>query len=491
MGLRPDGISITLQELGQQMQRSTYADAVITGITHDSRQVRAGDLFVAIPGLDHHGISFLEQAIANGAVAVASDAVGVAAAQALGIPTLLLEEPRTDMALAAATVYGRPQDKLCLVGVTGTNGKTTVTHILKSLLQDAGHQVGMIGTLGSFINEQSLPSTRTTPESTDLFGLFAVMAQQGVDTVVMEVSSHALELGRVDHVIFDVAVFTNLTQDHLDFHGDMQSYFDAKHKLFAPDRCRSAVVCVDDAWGKSLADQMHVPTQTVSLHEGADWVATNRKSMAGKTTFEIAHEGRTMAECSINLLGDFNVTNALQSLVVCRELGLDFDLLITSAQEIRPVPGRLELVPFAIDRFAVVDYAHTPDAVEKVLTELRKQSPARIITVIGCGGDRDALKRPLMGRMAGNLSDIVIVTDDNPRSEVPADIRAQVLAGIVDSTSLEIADRRDAIRQALSMAGPGDIVAVLGKGHESGQEVAGVIHPFNDVDVVRQEASRV
>jgi len=491
MGLRPDGISISLQAVGEKAQRSTHLDATISGITHDSRQVQPGDLFVAIPGLDHHGIRFLDQALANGAVAVASDADGIAVAAELGIPTLLLEAPRSDMALVAATVYGHPQRQLSIVGVTGTNGKTTVTHIVRSFLQDAGQQVGMIGTLGSFINEEPVPSSRTTPESTDLFALFAVMAQRNVDTVVMEVSSHALELGRVDHVMFDVAVFTNLTQDHLDFHGDMQSYFAAKQKLFTSDRCRSAVVCVDDVWGQTLADQIDVPTQTVSRSGNhANWAAVGCSSSAGQTTFVIEHDGQPMANCSINMLGDFNVANALEALVVGQELGLDLESLLKSARNIRRVPGRLEMVPISAESFAVVDYAHTPDAVEKVLSELRKQSPKRIITIVGCGGDRDALKRPHMGRIASELSDIVIVTDDNPRSENPQDIRAQVLAGIPNTTALEIADRREAIRSALALAGPGDIVAVLGKGHESGQEVAGVIHPFNDVDVVREEVQR-
>lgn len=486
---RPTGISITLSEVGEQMQRDTTLDAVLNGVTHDSEQVQAGDLFVAIAGLDHHGIKFLEQALANGAVAVASDAEGVAVARASGIPTLLLEQPRSDMALAAAIVYGHPQKKLKIVGVTGTNGKTTVTHIVKSFLQDAQRTVGMIGTLGSFINDEPVPSRRTTPEATELFALFALMAQRNVDTVVMEVSSHALELGRVDHVMFDVAVFTNLTQDHLDFHGDMQSYFEAKSKLFTPEHCRTAVVCIDDAWGRTLADQSLVPVQTVSRNgEAANWVASECVSGSGRTTFAITHDGNELESGTINMLGDFNVVNALEAMVVGRELGLDYSTLLASAEHIRPVPGRLEVVNVASDFFSVVDYAHTPDAVEKVLTELRKQSPKKIITVIGCGGDRDALKRPHMGRMASEFSDIVIVTDDNPRTEVPSDIRAQVLAGISGGNALEIADRREAIREALSLAGSGDIVAVLGKGHELGQEVHGVIYPFNDVEVLMQEA---
>ena len=491
MGLRPDGISISLSDLGKQIQRATSLDALITGVTHDSRQVQSGDLFVAISGLDHHGIKFLDQALANGAVAVASDASGVAVAGELGIPTLLLEDARSDMALVAASIYGHPQKHMRIVGVTGTNGKTTVTHIVKSFLQDAGQKVGMIGTLGSFVDDEPVPSTRTTPESTDLFALLAIMAQRSVDVVVMEVSSHALELGRVDHVMFDVAVFTNLTQDHLDFHGDMQSYFDAKYKLFTPERCASAVVCVDDVWGKQLSEQISVPTQTVSLSDlGATWRAKHVSSGAGQTTFEIEHDGQPRAKCAINLLGDFNVANALEALVVCQELGFELDSLIRSALNIRPVPGRLEIIALAEASFAVVDYAHTPDAVEKVLTQLRKQSPQRIITVIGCGGDRDALKRPHMGRIAGDLSDVVIVTDDNPRLEVPAEIRAAVLAGVTRSTAIEIADRREAIREALKIAGPGDIVAVLGKGHELGQEIQGMVHPFNDVTVIREESQR-
>jgi len=473
------------------MQRATNLDALIHGVTHDSQQVQPGDLFVAVPGLDVHGMEFIEQAMLSGAVAVASDEAGVEFARQRDIPTLLLEQPRSDMALASATIYGHPQRKLTLIGVTGTNGKTTVTHIMKSLLQDSGRSVGMIGTLGSFANDESLPSKRTTPESPDLFALFAMMVQRNIDTVVMEVSSHALELGRVDHVIFDVAIFTNLTQDHLDFHSDMQSYFAAKSKLFTPERCRSAVICVDDAWGQTLAEQVNIPKQTVSIAgNAADWSVRDIESEVGKSSFTLTHAGEGVMSCEINLLGDFNVCNSVEAVVACSEIGLSTESLWQDARHIRPVPGRLERVPTDAPYLALVDYAHTPDAVEKVLTELRKQSPRRIITVLGCGGDRDSAKRPHMGRMASELSDLVVVTDDNPRSEVPEEIRSAVMGGITLGNAMEIADRREAIRHALSLAGPGDIVAVLGKGHELGQEIGGVIYPFSDAVVIREEASR-
>jgi len=491
MILRPEGCSISLVDLGRDMQRATNLDALIQGVTHDSQQVQPGDLFVAVPGLDVHGMTFIEQAMSSGAVAVASDEAGVEFAQQRGIPTLLLEQPRSDMALAAATIYDHPQRKLTLIGVTGTNGKTTVTHIMKSLLQDSGRSVGMIGTLGSFANDESLPSKRTTPESPDLFALFAMMVQRNIDTVVMEVSSHALELGRVDHVLFDVAIFTNLTQDHLDFHSDMQSYFAAKAKLFTPERCRSAVICVDDVWGRTLAEQADVPIQTVSIAGNpADWSVVDISSEVGKSSFTLTHTPDDSMNCEINLLGDFNVCNSVEAVVACSEIGLNIESLWQDARHIRPVPGRLERVPIDAPYLALVDYAHTPDAVEKVLTELRKQSPRRIITVLGCGGDRDSAKRPHMGRMASELSDLVVVTDDNPRSEVPAEIRTAVLAGITLGNAMEIADRREAIRHALSLAGAGDIVAVLGKGHELGQEIDGVVYPFSDAVVIREEANR-
>ena len=491
MNLRPDDCSISLVDLGLDMQRTTSLDALIHGVIHDSQQVQPGDLFVAVPGLDVHGMAFIDQAILSGAVAVASDQAGVEFAQQRGVPTLLLEQPRSDMALAAATIYGHPQRKLTLIGVTGTNGKTTVTHIMKSLLQDSGRSVGMIGTLGSFANDESLPSKRTTPESPDLFALFAMMVQRNVDTVVMEVSSHALELGRVDHVMFDVAVFTNLTQDHLDFHSDMQSYFAAKSKLFTPERCRTAVVCVDDAWGRTLAEHASVPMQTVSIAgNSADWSVENISSEVGKSSFTLTPAQGAAMNCEINLLGDFNVCNSVEAVIACSEIGLSFESLWQDARHIRPVPGRLERVAIDTPYLALVDYAHTPDAVEKVLTELRKQSPRRIITVLGCGGDRDSAKRPHMGRIASELSDLVVVTDDNPRSEVAADIRTAVLAEITLGNAVEIGDRRKAIRHALSLAGPNDIVAVLGKGHELGQEIDGVVYPFSDALVIREEASR-
>lgn len=503
LGQRPQGISNSLIDLGIEIDCLVHGEVTVTGISHDSSNIQPGDIFVAVPGMQKHGIDYLAQAIDRGAVAVASDERGVEIAAALQIPTITLKNVRSDMAALASAVYDHPERLLQLVGVTGTNGKTTTTHIMRSLLMGSGRSVGLIGTLGSFVNDHSIPSLRTTPESTDLYGLLAVMVQQGVDTVVMEVSSHALVLERVSGLLFDVAIFTNLTQDHLDFHGDMESYFAAKASLFTQSRCRHAVVCVDDAWGRTLANSISVPLETFSIQgHVADWstgaihtTQTTSHFTLTSNSVDVSTTSEKSLDCEINMIGNYNVANAVAAYLGCLQLGCPPTVVREQLVSLPPVPGRLQTVKIAPDVVAVVDYAHTPDAVEKVLRELRSQLQGRIITVLGCGGDRDPLKRPVMGNVAASLSDTLIVTDDNPRSENPAAIRAQILAGIEADVSvesghvMEIGDRTLAIRKAIRLATPGDVIAVLGKGHEQGQEIDGVVHPFHDVTVILQEAS--
>lgn len=480
----------SVAKIGASLNFQVNGDVEITGVTHDSRSATAGDLYIAIPGLTQHGISFAKQAIENGAVAIASDKHGCEIAGELGVPWILLQNPRLDMASIAAEFYGHPELKLKMIGVTGTNGKTTIAQMLRVLLTSAGHKVGVIGTLGSFVGDLEIPSKRTTPESADLFALLAQMVAEGADTVCMEVSSHALELHRVAGINFDVAVFTNLTQDHLDFHGTMADYFAAKEKLFTDGRCQIAVIDSDDEWGLKLISSSDAQ-QVVTVGANGAWKISNvSTNLSGNTAFDLTTPSEHFA-VTIPMYGQFNAKNAALCLAVCESLGLDPKTVKDALANLPQVPGRMQLVANNNGALAFVDYAHTPDAVEKVLTELLLAKPAKLITVVGCGGDRDPSKRSIMGQIAAQLSDVVVITDDNPRSESPAHIRSEVFSGTLGQPAqvIEIGDRREAISYAISVATAGDVVAVLGKGHEVGQEVNGVVTDFDDVKVIREVIS--
>jgi len=486
MIIRPNTPAVRLSTVAQvtgSILRGTDVD--VRGITHDSRAVQPGDLYVAIPGFTRHGIDFVDEALALGAVAIASDSEGISKVEA-PVPTLTMQSPRLDMALAAAEIYDHPDRQLTMIGVTGTNGKTTVTHLIGSLMLAAGKSVGLIGTVGTFIDNETIPSSRTTPESTDLFALLAVMRERGVEVVAMEVSSHALTLSRVGGIVFDQALFTNLSQDHLDFHHDMDSYFAAKATLFSRESTRHAIVCVDDEWGIKLSRSLSYAH--VSVGRNADVNVSDVSLVGGSTRFTLTATNGHSISCEVPLLGAFNATNAAMALTCVNALGIDMGMAVSSLRNVRQIPGRFELFSAPNHARVVVDYAHTPDAVEKVLGVLKATQPERIITVVGCGGDRDAAKRPLMGKVAAANSDVVFVTDDNPRSEMPSAIRTAVLSGTIGFTAevYEVADRRDAIVQAIRMAGQHDVVAILGKGHELGQEVSGVVTPFDDREIVRE-----
>jgi len=489
---RPKTNGSELSQLASLVSGKYSNDIKVFGITHDSRSVQPGDLYVALRGENNHGIDFMDEAISNGAAAIASDSFGAEIAKQQALPVLELVNAREDMALIAAKIYDNPESKLVLTGVTGTNGKTTTTHILRSIFRDAGKHVGVIGTLGTYLDDEYLPGARTTPESTDLYAILALMVERGITHVFMEVSSHALALHRVTGIKFDVAVFTNLTQDHLDFHGSMENYFAAKALLFTSEFSRQAVICTDDNWGVKLATESQIPVVTIGRN--GDWKTSPAISnSSGLTTQKIDVEKFDSISLVINMLGSFNATNAACALVVGQILGLPVDAILDSLRKVQPIPGRLEKVSIASAGTVFVDYAHTPDAVATVLTVIRDANPEKIITVLGCGGDRDSTKRPLMGKVASELSDIVFVTDDNPRSEEPAEIRKSVLDGAGKGTAqvFEVADRRVAIFQALKLARDGDVIAILGKGHETGQEISGEVFPFDDRIVVRQESENV
>jgi UDP-N-acetylmuramoyl-L-alanyl-D-glutamate--2,6-diaminopimelate ligase len=468
------------------------AGAAVTGMSLDSRRVRPGDLYAAIPGSQVHGIAHLPAALAAGAVAVLTDAAGSADVP-VDVPVVVVPRPRAVLGAVAAEVYGRPAEALRMIGVTGTQGKTTTTRLLESGLTGAGVPGAVIGTVGTRVLGTDVPSALTTPEAPDLHGLLALMVERGVEACAMEVSSHALVQGRVDGIVFDVAVFLNLGRDHLDFHRDMEDYFAAKASLFTEARARTGLVDVDGEWGRRLLAQAEIPLRTLSVVAGdADWRAFDIDLTPTGSRFRIAGPDGCEVAAGCPIAGAFNVANTLAAVAAAAGAGYDAAAVAAAIAASGGVPGRLERVDEGQDFEVVVDFAHKPDAIEAALATLRPLTEGKLIVVLGAGGDRDAGKRPLMGRIAAAGADVLVVTDDNPRSEDPATIRAEILDGTRDAraTVLEIGDRRAAIADALARAQRGDVVLIAGKGHETGQEIAGVVHPFDDRTVVREELRR-
>jgi len=467
-------------------------DVVVTGLSLSSQRVAPGDLYAALPGARAHGAAYADDAVAAGAVAVLTDADG--AARVTQAPALVVERPRAVLGDLAARVYGNPAEHLTLLAVTGTQGKTTTTRLAESGLRGSGTTSAVIGTVGTRIAGTNVKTALTTPEAPDLHALFAVMREHNVTACAMEVSSHALVMGRVDGVVFDVAAFTNLGRDHLDFHKDVEDYFAAKASLFTPERARRGLVNLDDAYGRRLLDEASIPLRTFSaLGNDADWRAVDVALAPDGATFEVEGPDGLRFPAGVPLAGDFNVANALCAIAATGEAGLDPAAVAAGIADGAGVPGRLERVDVGQGWLAIVDYAHKPDAVTAALEALRPLTPGRLIVVIGAGGDRDPGKRPLMGEIAARLSDLLVVTDDNPRTEDPGAIRAAVLAGVPDDARadvVEVGDRREAIAYAVGQARPGDTVLVAGKGHEDGQEVDGVVHAFDDRQVLREEIGR-
>ncbi len=439
-------------------------------------------MFVAVRGAVHNGHDYIEAAIAHGAVALL-----VEERQNTEVPQIVVPDTRSAMAWAARCVYGMPDDTLSILGVTGTNGKTTVTHMLESIFESAGTQVGVIGTLGARIGEDPIPTLRTTPEATDLQRILATMRDSGVGLVLMEVSSHAIELHRSDAIHFSIIGFTNLSQDHLDFHGDMESYFAVKKRVFDSRVSDRAVVNICDPWGKRLVAGIGVDVTSVCASGDADVRATDSFHSPSGTRF-VMHMPTGSEPVTLPLMGDFNVSNALVAAGMAMGLGLDPKTIAHGLTTVDPIAGRMELIahngPFTV----VVDYAHTPDAVAAVLGSLNAMASGRVIALIGAGGDRDRDKRSIMGAAASRLSDVTIITTDNPRTEDPVEITAELRRGaeaqphaVVET----IIDRRSAIRRGIRNALSGDVIVILGKGHEQGQDVGSEILPFDDRDEAR------
>jgi UDP-N-acetylmuramoyl-L-alanyl-D-glutamate--2,6-diaminopimelate ligase len=462
-------------------------DTLVTGITHDSRQVRAGDVYVARAGLHTHGIAHVDGALAAGAVAVLTDPGSADTAARAGAPAVVeVDDPQEASGPAAAWVYGDPARDLLLVGITGTNGKTTTAYLVEAGLRADGRRTGLIGTIETHVCGDVLPSVRTTPESTDLQALLALMRERDVDAVAMEVSSHALALGRVAGTSYAVAVFTNLSQDHLDFHADMDDYFAAKARLFTPVLSAQGVVCVDDEWGRRLAQTATVPVTTVG-EPPADWTRVGEVVRGDGGRVTLRDPAGVEHEVDVTLPGRFNLRNAASAYVALVTAGVEPAQARRGIAGLTAVPGRMERVDAGQPFLAVVDYAHTPAAVTTLLAAVRQVTPGRVIVVLGCGGDRDRGKRPQMGRAAVDGADIAILTSDNPRSEDPLTILAEMSS---DAPGAVVEpDRRVAIELAVARARPGDTVVVAGKGHETGQEVGGVVTPFDDRQVLREALS--
>ncbi len=471
----------------------------ITGIQMDSRKAGSGDLFICVPGLNYDGHQYAAQAVEQGAAALVTERV-----LELDAPQLVVKDSRFAMAVIADHFYGHPSHHIKVIGVTGTNGKTTTTYVLEKILRDQGFRTGLMGTIETRIGSRVFASERTTQEAPDLQRHLQMMRDDGADYCVMEVSSHALERGRVHGCRFHTAVFTNLTQDHLDYHHTMERYKAAKGLLFArlgneyppdPSGRRHAVLNGDDPasadYGKLTAAQVI----TYGVEGDADVRASDIRITPKGTAFKL-HTFVGDAEIGLPLIGKFNVYNALSAIATALVEGIPLDRIKSSLERVDIVPGRMEPVPSGRDFLVVVDYAHTPDGLENALTSIREFAAGRVITVFGCGGDRDRTKRPMMGRIAAQYSDYVIATSDNPRSEEPLailrDVEPGILAAGLDSGRYRMTEnRKEAIEQAVAMASANDVVLIAGKGHETYQLIQGVAHDFDDRRVAAEALRRL
>ncbi len=461
-------------------REKNFSNVEFTGITHNDSDVQPGDLFIALPGAKVHGGEFINSAIAKGAVAVLTDLAGEAFSTSL--PTLVVSDAREAGAQLASHFYRDPIRDMQSIGITGTNGKTTVSTLLYQLFAGAGRESGLIGTVETRIGSDRIKSERTTPEAANLQALAATMRERHVRNLVMEVSSHALDLDRMVGSHFDFVGFTNLTQDHLDYHLDMESYFKVKAKLFTHEYADMGFINIDDKYGARLFAEAPINTISLSrLNPKATWHYTEINPTSAGVEFTIRGKDGVLIESRTSMHGGFNLDNLLLAVAIAYESGVDPLEITNLIPNLSGAPGRLQAVNLGQSFKALVDYAHSPDAVENVLQAVREFTPGRVIAVLGCGGNRDATKRPLMGNALTQGSDIALFTSDNPRNEDPkAILDAMVGAQAVSAPSKVILDRAEAIAYAVEIATAGDTVIVLGKGHESGQEINGVTTDFDD-----------
>ena len=474
-----------------ELSEAELSKIVISGLTHNDSQVEPGDLFIAIPGANRHGAEFAMSAVSKGAVAILTDSAGAAYVQ--GIPVLVVADPRRVAGNIAALLYNEPMRDLASIGITGTNGKTTVSTLIYQIFEAAGRDSGLIGTIETRIGKDAIESSRTTPEATDLQALSAVMRERHMRHLVMEVSSHAMVLHRMQGAHFAFVGFTNLTQDHLDFHGDIESYFAAKAKLFTYEFADQAVINIDSKDGAQLASTTELPVISLSrLNPQANWHFAEIDTSGKQVHFKIRGSGGMLIESSTKLRGGYNLDNLLMAIAIAVESGVDPVDIAAAVPALSGAAGRLEEVSVGQSYSAFVDYAHTPDAVSNVLESIREFTSGKVIAVLGCGGDRDSSKRPLMGQALLKGCDIAVFTSDNPRSEDPSQILKEMVGNLkVSAPAIVIEDRKSAIEYAVSLASQGDTIAILGKGHELGQEIAGQKLDFDDRKVLAQAIAGV
>ena len=465
-----------VQSISQNI--GSAANIEITGIAYDSRAVKPGYLFIAIRGFETDGHKYIQNAIENGAAAVIGESDA-----ACDCPYIKCEDSRRAMALAAAEFYGHPERRLKIIGITGTNGKTTTTYLIKQILNLKGERCDLIGTNHIIVGEDVRESIHTTPESLDLFHLFSEMAQSGGKYVVMEVSSHSLALERVYGIEFETAVITNITQDHLDFHKTMDAYAAAKAKLFTMSK--TAAVNADDSYKDVILKAAKGPVITYAIDAEADVRAENLKMSGRGVIFDLVYKN-ARREMRLGIPGRFSVYNALAAICACKNIGISDSDIEKGLVLAKPVKGRIEVMHINTPYTVIIDYAHTPDGVENIISAVRGFAKKRIITVIGCGGNRDAAKRPKMGHIAEELSDIAIITSDNPRCEDPMEIIRGILAGMKKDNHIVIENRREAIKKAMEIAEEDDIIILAGKGHETYQEINHVKHHFDEREVVKE-----
>ena len=469
--------------------KNTSDSIEISGVCSNSQEIEDGDLFIALPGEKSHGGAFLTSAVERGARAVLTDIAGseLSSVRDSAIPVLVVPNPRSQSGYLADWFHCSPSRQMYLAGITGTNGKTTTTYLLHQIWEFARIESGLMGTIGITIGDDFYPALRTTPESDVVHNVLSVMSERHIRCATMEVSSHALTQHRVDGVKFSAAGFTNLSQDHLDFHGSMENYYQAKRQLFESQLSESAFINIDNEYGRRLSEEIAISTSTISLrNRKATWYCETMMSTKLGWDLSIRGENGILIEGHFNLIGEHNVENLLLAVSLAFHSGVDPIVIGHALKTLKGAPGRVEKIDRGQDFSVLVDYAHTPDAVNRVLNSLTQES-GRVIGVLGCGGNRDAGKRPLMGKALRNGCDIAIFTSDNPRDEDPGLILKEMTEGIVlDDTAMVITDRREAIATAIATANAGDIVVVLGKGHETGQEINGEKFPFDD----REELER-
>lgn len=476
-------LDVLLKALGDFKAAGETEGIIVTNLTHDSRTVQQGSLFICIDGTKADGHLYAAEAQAKGACAVVAQRE-----LELNIPQIIVPDSRKVMSLLAAEFYGRPAEKLKLIGVTGTNGKTTTTYMIRCIAEGIGKRCGVIGTTGIFAGQMPLElksSPPTTPDPIELQYILAEMLKLNMDWVVMEVSAHALDLKKTEGMVFDSAVFTNLTQDHLDYFGDMDSYFEAKLKLFNRDTSRMGAANTDDSFGLKIYELSEVPVLTYGLKNRADLTARDIVCKISGSSFTLYHSNQSF-QIKLPVPAEYNVYNALSAISAAVNLGVPLKEAAKPLEGFKSVPGRFNVIEMPQGFAAVVDYAHSPDGLDNLLRAVRGSADNRVITVFGCGGDRDKLKRPIMGKIAGELSDFCIITSDNPRNEEPMSIIEQIAQGVIETgiDHVKIENRTKAIEYACTMAQKGDIIVIAGKGDEPYQEISGVKYPYNDMDVL-------